>query len=154
MKKPVIWFAEQNKRLYCFLYETQLGWNGLNPTMKTPHKKNMCVCMCIWDKVFKNGSSKSAFKGCLPQILLGPFLNILSHTSLFAIIMKNQNDGRFINLQDHDPANIYLFKVNRRNWRKRCELSSKLTVNTPERHVIDVVGMSSLITLNIFHTFF
>ena len=40
----------------------------------------------IWDKVFKNGPSKicgrqplSFFKGCLPQILLGPFLNTLSH---------------------------------------------------------------------------
>ena len=27
-----------------------------------------------WDKVFKNGPSE-IFKGCLPQILLGPFLN-------------------------------------------------------------------------------
>ena len=43
----------------------------------------------VWDKVFKNGPSKICgrqpsknlkfFKGCLPQILLGPFLNILSH---------------------------------------------------------------------------
>ena len=55
----------------------------------------------IWDKVFKNGSSKicgrqplkklkgygvleqtislQIFKGCLPQILLGIFLNTLSH---------------------------------------------------------------------------
>ena len=32
----------------------------------------------IWDKVFKNGPSK-IFKGCLAQILLGPFLNTLSH---------------------------------------------------------------------------
>ena len=32
----------------------------------------------IWDKVFKNGPSK-IFKGCLPQILLGPFLNNLSY---------------------------------------------------------------------------
>ena len=30
-----------------------------------------------WDKVFKNRPTKS-FKGCFPQILLGPFLNILS----------------------------------------------------------------------------
>ena len=29
-------------------------------------------------KVFKNGPSK-IFKGCLPQILLGPFLNTLTH---------------------------------------------------------------------------
>ena len=42
-----------------------------------------------WDKVFKNGPSKICgkqrlkymkfLKGCLPQILLGPFLNTLSH---------------------------------------------------------------------------
>ena len=30
-----------------------------------------------WDKVFKNRPTKS-FKGCFPQILLGPFLSILS----------------------------------------------------------------------------
>ena len=48
---------------------------------------------CIWDKVFKNGPSKirgrqpvlgrvypfKFFKGCLPQILLGPLLNTFSH---------------------------------------------------------------------------
>ena len=31
------------------------------------------------------------------------------------------------------PANIYLFKVNNRNTRKRCETCSKLTIKTPER---------------------
>ena len=31
----------------------------------------------IWVKVFQNVSNLS--KGCLPQILLGPFWNILSH---------------------------------------------------------------------------
>ena len=46
--------------------------------------------MYIWDKVIKNGPSKVCgrqpypypfefFKGCLPQILLGPFLNTLTH---------------------------------------------------------------------------
>ena len=30
------------------------------------------------------------------------------------------------------PANIYLFKVNNRNTRKRCEMSSKLTTKTPK----------------------
>ena len=29
--------------------------------------------------------------------------------------------------------NIYLFKVNNRNTRKRCEIWSKLTIKTPER---------------------
>ena len=31
------------------------------------------------------------------------------------------------------PANSYLFKVNNRNTRTRCEICSKLTVKTPER---------------------
>ena len=31
------------------------------------------------------------------------------------------------------PAGIYLFKVNNRNTRTRCEICSKLTINTPER---------------------
>ena len=31
------------------------------------------------------------------------------------------------------PANIYLFKFNNRNTRKRCEICSKLTIKTPER---------------------
>ena len=30
------------------------------------------------------------------------------------------------------PANIYLFKVNDRNVRKRCEICSKLIIKTPE----------------------
>ena len=31
------------------------------------------------------------------------------------------------------PINIYLFKVNNRNTRTRCETCSKLTIKTPER---------------------
>ena len=33
----------------------------------------------------------------------------------------------------HLPANIYLFKVNNRSARKRCETCSKLTIKTLER---------------------
>ena len=33
----------------------------------------------------------------------------------------------------HYPAGIYLLKVNNRNTEIRCEISSKLTVKTPER---------------------
>ena len=31
------------------------------------------------------------------------------------------------------PANSYLFKVNKRNSRKKCEIYSKLTIKTPEQ---------------------
>ena len=46
-----------------------------------------------------------------------------------------------------NPAHIYLFKVNYRNTRKRCEICSKLTIKTPERRHL-------LLTLNIFHILF
>ena len=36
------------------------------------------------------------------------------------------------NLKEH-PAGIYLLKINNRNTRARCEISSKLTLKIPER---------------------
>ena len=36
-------------------------------------------------------------------------------------------------MRRNNPANIYLFKFKNRNTRKRCEVSSKLTIKTPER---------------------
>ena len=32
-----------------------------------------------------------------------------------------------------NPAGNYMFKVNNRNTRTRCEICSKLTIKTPER---------------------
>ena len=32
-----------------------------------------------------------------------------------------------------NPAGIYMFKVDNRNSRTRCEICSKLTIKTPER---------------------
>ena len=49
---------------------------------------------------------------------------------------------------DIKPANIYLFKVNNRNTRKRCEMCSKLKTKTLE-DVNDVVLVFQLLTLNI-----
>ena len=34
---------------------------------------------------------------------------------------------------DHFPANSYLFQVNNRNITKRCEICSKLTIETSKR---------------------
>ena len=47
------------------------------------------------------------------------------------------------------PAGIYLLKINNKNTRKRCEIYSKLTIDTG-----GVVLMSLLLTLNIFDTLF
>ena len=35
---------------------------------------------------------------------------------------------------DKFPANIYLFKVNNTNTKKKCEIYSKLTMKTQKRH--------------------
>ena len=57
-----------------------------------------------WVKAFKNGSSKICgrqplknskwhhfkfFKGCLPQVLLGPFLNTLTQIFLLTVVFKS-----------------------------------------------------------------
>ena len=60
------------------------------------------------------------------------------------------------------PAGMYLLKVNNRNTRTRCEICSKLTINTPERrhwrrfgvfivnfeHISHLVLVFLLLTLN------
>ena len=62
-----------------------------------------------------------------------------------------------------NPAGIYLFKVNNRNTRIRCEIGSKLTIKTPERrqwsrsgvyivnfdHISHLVLVLLLLTLNM-----
>ena len=59
----------------------------------------------------------------------------------------------YINKDRYFLANIYLFKVNRRNTRKRGEISSKLIIKN-QSDVIGVVLMFLLLMLNIFHIFF
>ena len=65
------------------------------------HNNDIIKIKYKWDKVFKNGPSKICgrqplknpfkfFKGCLPQILLGPFLNTLSQISLFTYFLDYQ----------------------------------------------------------------
>ena len=49
-----------------------------------------------------------------------------------------------------NTAGNYMFKVNNRNSRTRRKICSKLTIKIPERHQL----LSSLLTLNIFHSLF
>ena len=50
-------------------------------------------------------------------------------------------------------ANIYLFKVNNRNTRKRCEIFSKLTIKTLERPQRCRSGVFIVNFENISHLF-
>ena len=62
-------------------------------------------------------------------------------------------DVLFLSSMLASPAGNYIFKVNNRNTRTRCEICSKLTIKASERRHW-VALMSLLLTLNIFHTFF
>ena len=46
--------------------------------LKAAELTNISSVSTIWDKTFRSGLSKF-FKGCLPQNLLSPLLNTLSH---------------------------------------------------------------------------
>ena len=87
----------------------------------------------IWDKVFKNGPSKvcgrqplknlkkyhvlkltiiiEIFKGCLPQILLCPFLNTLSHM-IFQWTSGAEDLTQIINELIHVTKNSSSFSIN------------------------------------------
>ena len=60
-----------------------------------------------------------------------PAINISLELTLIMTIKLKLN-WQFNSLPS--PAGIYLLKVNNRNTRSRCEISSKLTITTPERH--------------------
>ena len=47
-----------------------------------------------------------------------------------SLLMMHQKPYDF---NSNFPANIYLFKFNNRNTRKRCKICLKLTAKTPER---------------------
>ena len=53
-----------------------------------------------------------------------------------AIIIKSKSGGILVYVKSSvsfNPAGNYMFKVNNRNTRTRCETCSKLTIKTPER---------------------
>ena len=59
----------------------------------------------------------------MARILNKQILNNTSNTALSKVII----------FSGPNPGNIYLFKVNNKSIRKRCEIFSRLTIKTPER---------------------
>ena len=71
-----------------------------------------CYLNNIWDKVFKNGPSKICGRqplkkfegvlpalGCLPQFLIGPFLNILSHMKVKSLKVIQNSYVAMVNVK-------------------------------------------------------
>ena len=60
---------------------------------------------------------------------------------------------RFESRFSESPFDIYLLKVNNRNNRTRCEIYSKLTIKTPERHYWRRSGVFNVNFEHISHFF-
>ena len=83
---------------------------------------------------------RNNYFGSKPSLISCFFNKFFLHLSVIAVVCYL--------LTVWDPANIYLFKLNSRNSRKRCEMCPELTINTAESR-----SGVLLSTLNIFHTF-
>ena len=110
----------------------------------------------IWMTNIRNNRSCkiSVFKN-LDQFC---FINIIVDTSIglyeaMIFMIKNFLHMNSLCRDFNSPANIYLFKFNNENTRKRCEICWKST-RKHQNDVNDVVLVFLLLTLNIFHTFF
>ena len=68
--------------------------------------------------------------------MLGRSLNPFHAIGLFLYPMKSKNHKallKWLGKRGYYRANIYLFKFNNRNTRKRCAICSELTIKTPQR---------------------
>ena len=88
--------------------------------------------MFLWNNCSTLG--QSFFMSCY-------FTRVFVHLSVIAAVCYFS----VYKLLGWDPANIYLFKVNSRNTRKRCEICPKSTINTVE-------GYSGVFIANFEHS--
>ena len=58
-----------------------------------------------------------------------------------------------MNFSNHNPANIYLFKVNNWNTRKKCKTCWKLAIKRPERRYWRSFGVFIVNFEHISHLF-
>ena len=96
------------------------------------------------------------FKGCLPQIFLGPFLNTLTRImNAFISYLKNiyiftPNSIKYFNftLTASNSPSIYLLSASNANIKKMSEIYAKLAIKTSNANIVLV---SLMLTLNGFH---
>ena len=92
---------------------------------------------------------------------LSPNLVLVAWPSLLLLVEIQSRDVSVSKILFiiQNPVNIYLFKVNNRNTRKKCKIRSKLTIKTPERreYLCESLFLSKAAGLRpffMFHTFF
>ena len=82
----------------------------------------------IYEKVYFPGFLSSGF---LLQLCLHKQIGHIKFKKTLLVTTKKKSTNLQSELE-RIPANIYLFKVNNINNRKRSEICSKLTIKTPE----------------------
>ena len=128
-------------------------WNVLKKrcfkiSMKTCMVEAALIQVCSW-------RSRTLLK---TDSITDIFLQIFWNYSQLLPCRGNNCDQLLVKLPcslpvNTSPANIYLFKVNNRNTRKRCEIFSKLTIKTPERRRWRRSGVFIINFENISHLF-
>ena len=95
------------------------------------------------------------------QIRTAPFEHSQHHKVSDTMLRKQEFLWLILNFhkenywKKNQPRKQFLAHSNQQKSQKRCDICSKLTIKTAERrHINDVVLMSLLLTVNIFHTFF
>ena len=78
----ICWHHQKSVVNHGIMWESTMPSRGIlgdseSPTSPLHKSPSHLIFSNKWDKLFKNRPSQ-IFKSCLPQILLGPFLNILS----------------------------------------------------------------------------
>ena len=115
-------------------------------TSRIPERKNCSSCAL---SVCLSHLLRKIFCNCFGQITKFQVAQLKSHFLIKPSLGYPQKVMNMILSQKKSPcypAGNYMFKVNNRNTRTRCEICSRLTIKT---HLV-----SLLLTLNIFHTLF
>ena len=112
------------------------------------HFGNLFLFLGVWDSLswspVRHGYTRH--EGILKTTKL--YFKLVHHCSFFQYPFFNRKCQQL-----NVSVGICMLKVNNRNTRTRCEISSKLTIKH-QNVIIYVVLVSLLLTLNIFNTLF
>ena len=120
-------------------------------------KRNTALCLKS-SKILSHESSIAHNLSSCSVIIIFFFLSAAStiHQSKFVSVAYISFYFTFL---IHSPAGNYMFKVNNRNTRTRCEICSKLTIKTPQRrHMrhsgVFIVSFEHISHLSLAHILF
>ena len=130
----------EGRRLRAIAYEVFKTLNDLNPNLMTEifylcpnlsHRKDNLYVHSRSTIKFRNKILRSIGEH-IWNLLLENINKILSLQDRYVNSNISWKSGQMVHVNAF-PCGIYLLKVNNRNTRTRCEISSKLTIKTPEQ---------------------